>query len=346
MRATAAIGVCGTAWVCGLAQAQPSMADLRAWFDADDASTITLDTGTSGPTVRRWANKGLEGGAVENADPTGQPAFLAAGANGHPTLRFDGINDALRDLDFSTTAFGDVTALIVFSPRANAGTWSGMLSFATATESDYIAGLNIDQGQPATTAFSYLNVEGARQRYPGGTNFRTASDAFGGFHILRVNYTRWGVSISVDGRQERGLCGNDPRPVQAHELRLGARSWTSPGSIPFERSFGAIDLSEALVYDRVFRCGELGATLAYLSSKWGVPLVDSVDCCPADVDDGTGSGNPDCGVTVDDLLYYLEIFAAGDVRADLDDGSGLGSQDGGVTIEDLLYFLVRYAQGC
>ncbi len=33
--------------------------------------------------------------------------------------------------------------------------------------------------------------------------------------------------------------------------------------------------------------------------------------CPADVDDGSGSGSPDGGVTIDDLLYFLERFAAG-----------------------------------
>lgn len=32
--------------------------------------------------------------------------------------------------------------------------------------------------------------------------------------------------------------------------------------------------------------------------------------------------------------------------ADVDDGSGTGTRDGGVTIEDLVYFLDRFAGGC
>jgi hypothetical protein len=68
--------------------------------------------------------------------------------------------------------------------------------------------------------------------------------------------------------------------------------------------------------------------------------------CAADVDDGSGTGTPDGGVTIDDLLYYLGIFADGSVRADLDDGTGTGNPDGGVTIDDLLYFLDRFASGC
>jgi hypothetical protein len=68
--------------------------------------------------------------------------------------------------------------------------------------------------------------------------------------------------------------------------------------------------------------------------------------CRADLDDGTGSGTPDGGVTIDDLLFFLQQFAAGDVGADLDDGSGSGSPDGGVTVEDLLFFLERFGAGC
>lgn len=68
--------------------------------------------------------------------------------------------------------------------------------------------------------------------------------------------------------------------------------------------------------------------------------------CVADQDDGSGLGNPDDGVTIEDLLYMLTAYAAGHIRADMDNGSGTGVPDGGVTIEDLLYFLTRYEAGC
>lgn len=73
--------------------------------------------------------------------------------------------------------------------------------------------------------------------------------------------------------------------------------------------------------------------------------------CPADMDDGSGSGYPaggvrDGAVTIDDLLYFLAAYEAGDTHADMDDASGSGYPDGGVAIEDLLYFLARYEAGC
>lgn len=76
------------------------------------------------------------------------------------------------------------------------------------------------------------------------------------------------------------------------------------------------------------------------------PLRSFTTKCDADVDDGTGSGIPDGGVTIDDLLFYLSVFGSGDARADVDDGSGTGIPDGGVTIDDLLYFAARYEAGC
>ncbi len=75
-------------------------------------------------------------------------------------------------------------------------------------------------------------------------------------------------------------------------------------------------------------------------------VVEYTVPCVADVDDGTGSGTPDLGVTIDDLLYYLALFENGDPEADVDDGTGTGTPDLGVTIDDLLYFLQRYEAGC
>jgi probable HAF family extracellular repeat protein len=85
-----------------------------------------------------------------------------------------------------------------------------------------------------------------------------------------------------------------------------------------------------------------GATLA--SEGFVATLGDAA--CAADLDDGSGSGTPDQGVTIEDLIYFLDAFQAGDTAADLDDGSGTGVRDGGVTIEDLIYFLQHFFDGC
>jgi hypothetical protein len=68
--------------------------------------------------------------------------------------------------------------------------------------------------------------------------------------------------------------------------------------------------------------------------------------CPANLDDGSGTGTPDGGVDISDLLYFLAQFEAGSTNADLDNGSGTGTPDGGIDISDLLFFLVRFEAGC
>jgi hypothetical protein len=95
---------------------------------------------------------------------------------------------------------------------------------------------------------------------------------------------------------------------------------------------------------RRFRGFVWSENIGWINLDHGVSYIGIL--CPADFDDGTGTGTPDGGITLDDLLYYLDLYAAGEVRADLDDGTGSGARDGGVTIEDLLYFLARYEAGC
>lgn len=82
----------------------------------------------------------------------------------------------------------------------------------------------------------------------------------------------------------------------------------------------------------------------YGRGTWRTPLPPPY--CPSDFDNGSGTGTPDGGVTIEDMLYYLWIFDLGLIAADIDDGSGHGVADGGVTIDDLLYFLYRFNLGC
>ncbi len=72
----------------------------------------------------------------------------------------------------------------------------------------------------------------------------------------------------------------------------------------------------------------------------------SAPACVADVDDGNATGAADGAVTIDDLLYYLAVFQAGDINADIDDGTATATPDQAVTIDDLLYYIERFQMGC
>lgn len=83
----------------------------------------------------------------------------------------------------------------------------------------------------------------------------------------------------------------------------------------------------------------IGPTRAMFSSAFGMAAFDDTPRCFADID---GDG----GVSIDDLLLFLDMFDRGDLGADIDDGASTETSDGGVTIDDLLRYLVRFYEGC
>ena len=82
-----------------------------------------------------------------------------------------------------------------------------------------------------------------------------------------------------------------------------------------------------------------GTTVA----SYTITLTGATTVCPADLSSGT-AGVPDCAVDINDLLYFLGAFEAG--NADIDNGSGTGALDCATDINDLLFFLVRFEAGC
>lgn len=156
-------------------------------------------------------------------------------------------------------------------------------------------------------------------------------------HIVGVRVPRsFGIYtyyIYVDGLLE-GTSNIGGGPLNHNAP--GGSNWyigTGPAWAASDAAFvGSID--EAAIYCRSLTPSEI---IGHYST--GRP-------CVADVDNGSGVGEPDGGVTIEDLLYYLVLFDAGSVQADVDDGSGTGRRDGGVTIEDLLYFMLRFDMGC
>ncbi len=151
----------------------------------------------------------------------------------------------------------------------------------------------------------------------------------------------------------------------SYNVRIGNTYETQMG-VEMGSSFGLLDFSttsfslERLTDSRVVQVRASAAADTLPLGRWsdrlaiapcGLSRQHNITAyflvgCIADVDDGSGFGNPDGGVTIDDLLFFLTQFSIGSLRADVDDGTTSGVPDGGVTIDDLLYFLDRFDQGC
>lgn len=126
------------------------------------------------------------------------------------------------------------------------------------------------------------------------------------------------------------------------------------------KTLGGLVLSARIVYD-VDQNGTYedptvaGGNTASVDEGYDVVLYvgngDNTPVCPADLDDdGVVSNglNPDGGVDINDLVAFLTLFEAGDIRADLDDDGDptVGNPDGGVDVNDLVFFLQRFESGC
>lgn len=68
--------------------------------------------------------------------------------------------------------------------------------------------------------------------------------------------------------------------------------------------------------------------------------------CVSDFDDGSGTGTPMAAPPSTTSSTTSPSSRPGRACADVDDGSGTNTLDGGVTIDDLLYYLQRFELGC
>jgi hypothetical protein len=143
------------------------------------------------------------------------------------------------------------------------------------------------------------------------------------------------------------------------DLRVLTISGLSEGGAPLPVTLSSNGQSQTAIADTItieFLTGQLPPLEAFSITARDITAREfsissiihtpATPACVADLDDGSGSGIPDGGVGIEDLLFYLSLFESGLPRADVDDGSGSGIPDGGVGIEDLLYYLVRFEAGC
>lgn len=147
-----------------------------------------------------------------------------------------------------------------------------------------------------------------------------------------------------------GVAGLDPTDLVGVDPNLGgltSNGGPTPTHVP---AFGspAIDAGDPAGCGLIDQRGEARPQDGdgFEGTRCDIGAVEAPTHCLTDFDDGTGTGNPDGGVTIDDLLYYVGLFDLGDTQADVDDGSGTGTRDLGVTIDDLLYYLARFNTGC
>lgn len=250
--------------------------NLLLWLDASDRATLTVG---DHELVSAWSSKAgasqkLTGSASQ------QPLYVAKALGGKAALRFDGVDDLLRD-----TAFGQSsktwTAVMVVTPRSNAGQFRALLATNRPGQNDYVTGLNLDLGPSETPQFSVLNLEGNKDS-PGATNLRTETAPFGEGQIIILSTGNGRSRLWINGIEEEGRAANDAATAM-DELRIGGRFYMNQ-----ERGFFHGDVSEVLIYRTPLADRHRAGLYAHLLRKYGPDIkppvayaLDAWDYLPA-----------------------------------------------------------------
>lgn len=232
-----------------------SISGIANWWDANDAATVTLNSGA----VETWTSKaGLKSAATQT---TANNRPVTTTVNGKTALSFDGSNDGFN---FTGTSRTDETWIIAAAQTSDvsgvrtlvndAGNGYGILvsrgasqrlfeaSFGSGTFTEGVDRLRVEYAPSAATPYGPAVCSVVR------------SSAAGGF-------------VFIDGVQKTGI--------------FGQSSFTTPGAVTIQRlGFYSATLwpwlgwiGEILCYDRALSASERQKVERYLGKKWGITVA-------------------------------------------------------------------------
>lgn len=228
------------------------IANLANWWDASDASTVTLN----GTTVQSWANKS-SGPALEQSTAGAQPTYTTAGVNGRNVLTFDG-----GDVLSASAAYGTQLATIFMVVREN-----------TAVNSAGFFALTPPSGNDHANSNAIL-IESATSDAVISAQRGTRNPAFSGAGLLPLSVvTVRGLSnallLRTDGAVRQNNTSNNFSGTSAGIL-VGGRYQSGAISGSFRSQ---ITVCEILHYTVGLSDTEVSAVERYLGRKWGVTIA-------------------------------------------------------------------------
>jgi hypothetical protein len=217
--------------------------NLSLWYDASDASTITV---TTSYVVSALNDKSGNGAALQQPTSAAQPQYRINGLNGLSTLVFNGSSDYLyRTSGFPTSS--DFT--IVFLGQMSGATSNNMLSdYSTGTSPASHAFF----GNNGTTPSLFANGSFVTSTSVGTTPFVSVATYSNATHV---------GNIYNNGATSPATGSNTASPTDA-SIEIG--SFHGAGN------YLTGMLGEALVYSRVLTTAERQMLEGYLACKWGL----------------------------------------------------------------------------
>lgn len=247
----------------------------RIHLDARQLNALREKSGLAplkdGDPLERWIDASGNQADFTAVSSDGEPKYIAG--DGYNSVRFDGVDDALRFAS-SMTSMSRGSIWIVVAPHANPGDFRGLFSTNAPDERDYTSGINFDLGPGPTLRWDMFNVEG--RGFSGARNLSNKSFPFATLHTveIRLDDSADQIAVTVDGEQ-RGQREWTAETISTLEWTLGARFYTNGPGAQQVRGHTACDIAEFLVFDTPLS-GEQSKALHESLQKKHAKLAESI----------------------------------------------------------------------
>lgn len=207
-----------------------------------DAADLTDPDGTA---LASWTNQGVVAGAAVQNTAAAKPLVKTAVLNGLRVVRFDGVDDVMYTGTEPQGTFPQPTHHWVV-----ANLTSGASTFVS------------DGGQATGRQHLFGRFGSGEVGILAGNAIVSAAEATpSGFHRWRLLFDGASSTIHKDNGGVAFASGS----AGLHDLTGLTFGASSGGS-----SFGACDIAEVIVYNRILTAAEITTVETYLSTKWGV----------------------------------------------------------------------------
>jgi hypothetical protein len=251
-----------------------SISGLVGWWDAADASTLTIDTGVS-----QWRDKSGRGLHLSQEIANGQPASGTRTIGGRNALNFDGSNDHLVTGftigDFTTsrafTAFvvqatDTVSATLqtqLWLDRSLSGDSSGWAIARRTFRPEFVIGSGV-----LTSASSSVAYRRFDDSTTAATIYAASASASAGTMQAWKNNTLQTLTLAFGSLATANFLSQGSAN---HRLLVGAGS--SIASSDAAEWFHDGVIGEVIVYSAALSSAQITAVNSYLGAKWGITVA-------------------------------------------------------------------------
>lgn len=248
----------------GGAWSPADLADLAAWYDASDTTTITSASGR----VSAFADKGPNGYNLSQGTGTRQPKTGAATLNGLNVLSWDGDYDMDYDAGSDAIDLAPLTVCAVVTADPTNNQYRRIISArrSATTTADYEAANFLLNRTNVNTPTFNMGGNGVQASGPTGV----ASTGL----LVTGKATASGVSIAVDGGTPVTASGTATISAMRY-LRLGNEcpaTGNPPDTVGGASSEWRGDIAEVVLVAADLTGTDLDNLQTYLADKWGITL--------------------------------------------------------------------------